>query len=557
MIDDLPETWSALVEQADDIITEGTTATELVSELDVTRYRRRDASGDKGRSTPFEPMFKAMVLQELEELSDTELREALEVPKVASALGFAPDEVPSRSTFTRARTDRFVDAAQLLARSTDQIHEIARERGSPIGPELEPEDGETTSARSKRRELRQKTIEVIGEMENVVFPSLNLPQEDAAVYDKDDLLMAETIAGISDDVGLNGAGDIYGDILDSEGELKASHPFYLDGPTGETVLRSVHQMDATEITEMVNRALRKEFMRVKPYDEFSEPVTVAIDATYIPYYGDREGMPRVTKVPQEHEKEYTWCHKYATLNIVGENTHFVLAMMPVGDPDHHDSERYPESKAKPHRPGSIVRNLLETVGEAISIDVVYADKEFFGADTVAAFEEHNLNYVLPIPASATRDLEAVNGKVTVKQEHAFTGAVRDGVSNERVVTTAVTLPPDDNQESEHSFATNLDVDDEIGADRRWTRQKIERYSLRGGIETAYSKIKEFCGMTTSHDFKVRLFHFGMATLLYNMWLLVDFLVQRSTAGEVKSKPQITAERFRWFVERLLHQLRPG
>jgi len=42
---------------------------------------------------------------------------------------------------------------------------------------------------------------------------------------------------------------------------------------------------------------------------------------------------------------------------------------------------------------------------------------------------------------------------------------------------------------------------------------------------------------------VRLFHFGFAVLLYNMWLLVDFLIQAAIYDEVRYKPRVTAGRF--------------
>lgn len=60
--------------------------------------------------------------------------------------------------------------------------------------------------------------------------------------------------------------------------------------------------------------------------------------------------------------------------------------------------------------------------------------------------------------------------------------------------------------------------------------------MRGGIETSYKKIKEFASYTTSKDFGVRLFEFGFAVLLYSIWLIVDFLVQKSMPGQVRSAP---------------------
>lgn len=72
---------------------------------------------------------------------------------------------------------------------------------------------------------------------------------------------------------------------------------------------------------------------------------------------------------------------------------------------------------------------------------------------------------------------------------------------------------------------------------------VNRYSRRWGIENSYKTIKDFLAWTTSKDFVVRLFYFGFAVLLYNMWLLVDFLVQVSLDLEHRYKPRVTAKRF--------------
>lgn len=72
---------------------------------------------------------------------------------------------------------------------------------------------------------------------------------------------------------------------------------------------------------------------------------------------------------------------------------------------------------------------------------------------------------------------------------------------------------------------------------------IDRYSRRWGIENSYKTIKDFLAWTTSKDYTVRLFYFGFAVLLYNMWLLVDLLVQLSLDIEHRYKPRVTAKRF--------------
>lgn len=554
MAEDLPEAYSPLTQQAEGILDENTTAVELVSKLDVGRYRYRDSSPEWADSAPFEPMFKAILLRELNDYSDRELRLKLEETEVAAKLGFDPEAVPSRSVFNRAGNHRFEAAISDIVESSRQIREIAAERGSPIGSTLVPEESENTSERSERREIRKRTREVLKEWESVIMPVLDLPPADGSPYDEEELLMVEALTGLLDDVGLNGAGDIYGDILDSEGELGGDDSYTEDGPTGETVIEPMKELSPTHISGMVNHGVRKCFTRVKPYDQFSGSVMLAIDITYVAYYGDRDEMVRVQGTPQNRDKKYDWCHKFATANIVGDNTHFVVAMLPVGDPEHYDASAYPGSD-KSHRPGAVVRDLLEVVNDFLSVRVVYADREFFAAESFAACEDHGVQYVIPSP-----DFGRVNtdvDQVTVKQEHGLYGPVKGGVTNERQETTIVVLPPDDEFEDGQVFATNLEVKDEEREDRILTRLRIERYDNRAGIETAYSKIKEFGGMTTSRSYSVRLYHFGIGVLLYDLWLLVDFLVQVSMEGTFRSKPRVTSERFRKFLERYLHELSPG
>jgi hypothetical protein len=156
----------------------------------------------------------------------------------------------------------------------------------------------------------------------------------------------------------------------------------------------------------------------------------------------------------------------------------------------------------------------------------------------------------------SRYLDRLDEQVAVEHEYAMYGAVRDRVSNERVLTTVVGHPADEGRERPQAFITNLNVDDQIGLDRRQTARRIAQYTRRGGIETAYKKIKEFAAWTTTRPFRVRLFRFGIAVLPYDTWVQVDFLVQVSHENvEYRVTPQITAGRFRASLGRYLGTLR--
>ena len=85
------------------------------------------------------------------------------------------------------------------------------------------------------------------------------------------------------------------------------------------------------------------------------------------------------------------------------------------------------------------------------------------------------------------------------------------------------------------FATNL----KIGPDEAETVSR--RYSRRWQIENEYKSIKhEFLAKTSSKDYRVRLFYFVFAVLLYNIWRLTDFLMKADVYGPVDYAPVLTA-----------------
>ncbi|MFC4248404.1 transposase [Natribaculum luteum] len=550
--------WLPLTKQAAEVVDKTTSAAELVTHLDVSQYCRADSIPHWHDSKPFEPMLRAILLKKLEDASDGWLHRTLDSdPQLADALGFNPDDTPSRSTISRAQTNRFADLQSTIETATRQIQALAAERGSPIGTPYEDSASEEPTGSSKRtvnRLIRRKTRDLLDELQTVVLPAFEFDRPDDPVYDDEELLMLEACLGLTG-TAANGGAETYGDFVNPDPDL--DDPFYEDGPSGETLLEAIKDLSPTQIAEMVNQSAARVLTRAKPRLEFETPVMLSIDMTYVAFYGEREELVRVQGAPKD--KSYNWCYKFATANVVGDNVHFAAAMLPVGHADYHDPESYP-GKNRSYRVGDIVRRLVDHVNDVCRVHTrrLYADREFYATDVFSVLEQRDLFYVIPAPRDdrvkrfiARMDTDVEGQKqVTVKSEHAVYGPVKHGVSNTRAETTLVGLPPDEDCDEMQVFSTNLDVNDEIGLDRRLTKKQITRYRRRGGIETAYSKIKEFAPWTTSTNFSIRLFHFGFAVLLYDLWLLVDFLVQTLIdIIEFRTKPRVTAPRFRAFLRR--------
>lgn len=75
---------------------------------------------------------------------------------------------------------------------------------------------------------------------------------------------------------------------------------------------------------MMNNACKKILTQAKQHVEFERPVQLAIDITYVAYYGEQDELEGAQGAPEN--KKYDWCHKFATAAIVGENIHFTVAI---------------------------------------------------------------------------------------------------------------------------------------------------------------------------------------------------------------------------------------
>jgi len=564
---------TGLGKQADEIIDEETEWTGLVDEFDTNRFERRDGYPDWHTATPFPRMFLAYVWAKAEDISLTTIPDQLEAnPELATAMGFNLDDLPSESTFKPTRLDegRFEELQSSVERGVKEIRALAAERGAPIGNDVlktaDDEDKQSLSNRTVQRLLRKKGHEVLDELKSVAIPSISIPRPDDAIYDDDELLVLEAIASIKQKAA-HDSGQKLGDMKNPDPAV--DDPFYKDGPSGETLLESLKQMSVDQIATVLNFALRKTYTRAKPRlrelehdngSRFGTRAKVALDITYVAYYGDRDEMEWVQGTPDD--KGYDWCHKFATAVIVGENTHFVVGVCPLGSSEYADTHAY-AGENKSYYVGDVARRLLSIAEEYVTIRMVYADREFHAVDVIQTLAAKDLDYVIPAQQDKHRIgpmcgrfeqlkrgyYEANDTPLYVKEDFAMHGAVKGGVSNSKVYTTVVVLPPDEDDEthekgSPQPFLTSLDVSDELALDRRWAKKEIEAYSDRGAIENSYASIKEAAAWTTSKEFEVRWFHFAFGCVVYNMWLLVDFLTQeRIGVIETRKKPRITLSRF--------------
>jgi len=572
-----------LAQQAEEVLDQDTTWVELAGELAVMSYKNQDKYNGWHSCLSFRPMFVAYLWAKTEAIPLSTIKDELqEQPELARAIGFEPNNIPSSASFRPARMEKRFGKLQPVIESTaEQIQEIGRERGSEIGydplelsQEDEDEDEGPPSERTIDRLLRKNSKQVLEELKSSIIPSISLPRPDDPIYDDDELLVLESIAAIKLQAA-NGAGDSLADEKNPEGDLEA--PYYADGPDGETLLNSIKKLSIDDITEKLNYALKKTYLRAKPRlqelendngKRFGTRENIALDMTYVAYYGEREGMEWVVGAPDD--KSYDWCHKFATATIVGQNTHYVVGVCSLGNTEHIEDDAYARNNDA-YYVGNVARRLLDISDEYVDIRCVYADREFHAVDALETLDQRDLNYVIPAVTDKNRLAKKCDNFDTIKrgydEEHdtplyvklnyAMYGPVKYGPSNTKVETNLVILPPREDDEvhedgSPQPFLTNYDVNDEIALDRRRAKYLIEQYDFRAAIENSYCSIKKCAAWTTSKEFEIRWFHFAFGCVVYNLWLLIDFLTQeRVGVIETRKKPRITLSRF---LEKLKREL---
>jgi len=293
------------------------------------------------------------------------------------------------------------------------------------------------------------------------------------------------------------------------------------GPHGDTHLRAVKQFEPTELVEGFDQASNRLLSAIADEASFRRPVTAAIDITTVPYYGNINEMPMVSGTKDREGHAF----KFATLSIIGRNIPLVLAVEPV-------RESSPWDDNPPNQIHRVVRRLVERAKEHVPIETVLCDREFDSMWVFQTLQNHDINYLIPKRINST-EREAIDQMDADGQDVAVETAsvnVESGSHELRFLYV-----PSTSGERTAVFATNLRVGPEEA------ESFCRRYSRRWQIENEYKSIKnDFLAKTSSKDYRVRLFYFVFAVLLYNIWRLTDFLLKAGVNSEMDYAPVLTA-----------------
>jgi len=448
------------------------------------------------------------------EITGQSYRTLAQYPELAEAFGL--DTIPNESVLSRTWRKRFGDRVrefvQIAAHFVvKEVHD--RDFSAPgVRPKSEVVDEESRSTEEDETAGRKFTDEQIYRTTRLArdhgFDGFDSGRAENATYDDTEFFELQTF------MGMVGCGT-------PQGATRFQYRHGPDsGPHGDTHLRAVKQFDPDSLIDGFNVATERLLSVIKSEASFRRPVTAAIDITTVPYYGDVDGMPMVSGLSQEER-----AFKFATLSIVGLNIPLILAVEPI-----RESSAWDENPSNQiHR---VVRRLVTRAKEHVPIETVLCDREFDAQRVYQTLSNLGVNYLIPKRINSTEQ-EVIEAMETDRQAVAVESAsVHVEAGNHSMQFLYV---PSTKGDGTTVFATNL----RVGPDEAETF--CRRYSRRWQIENEYKSIKgDFLAKTSSKDYRVRLFYFVFAVLLYNIWRLTDFLLKAGVDGEMDHAPVLTA-----------------
>lgn len=267
----------------------------------------------------------------------------------------------------------------------------------------------------------------------------------------------------------------------------------------DVVQRRIHQKSGIEIVKAFNQATRHICSILRRMRLLFRRVTVAIDYTDKPYYGDNND-PGVIRT--RHQRGTNYCFRYITLSVVIGDAKITLNALPVNPLS---------DKTK-----QVDRLLTEAKRTHIRINLVLLDRGFFSQQIIKILEKHQLRFLFPVSKNklVKKMIADAHKSKNYVHKYKFTKGKKPTAS----FTIFFMLDPDSQDRQiwkrYHVYGTNLPVTN----NNRHVFAEI--YRKRWNIETSFRVEKqEFLTQTTSKSYRFRLFIFLVAVLLYNLWIV--------------------------------------
>ena len=337
---------------------------------------------------------------------------------------------------------------------------------------------------------------------NLAQKHFKIPTRYNCTYTPKDILRALTFLSLQSDYAEGGLKRLTKRLRRAKQPKKHSK-----APNGDTLLLRLKQINRQKAKIMLTKLNRQVLAAAKDKGAFRKKVIVAIDLTFIPYYGKKLTHWVVGGKPK---KGTSYFHCWATLRIVSSGRRFTLKARPVKR-DELDAD-------------AMAKIVLELLSEAktcaIHIDLVLLDKGFCWREVIATLKASGYKFLV----AAKRDKQVKEAILDYFRTGKGPVRIFSRGKGEKKVTFNLSIHRFKKRRRRRvqnilelygAFATNLGFKEAV---RVWSRLPQD-YRRRWGIETGYRVDGDFRAKTTSRDERLRLIYYQYMVFLENLWTL--------------------------------------
>jgi hypothetical protein len=519
-------------------------------------------------------MARVYIYQTIYDLAQSEVADRLkQSPALLKGLGLGKQPTQQNISYAwkqfSVQTKRTLEAAARGIALAARDHDVISEALLPIELDENDADDDEDDSGVSRAQVREHGSKVVELARRHGFAEFDSDRADNRVYKDEQILDLFSNAcltqGSAHSEGEAGWFLDENDVCDDSTFLRVIKQFAT--PPGEEVSASVQELQIEDIvafTELYRETVMEAFdaatenilTTIRHEDPFDDRhVVAAVDFTHVPYHvwpwiDKDEQIPKAEYPPMvsgyKDDGEVKYGYTFATITIVGKDVPIILGIKPVKERSEWEPEDAPaDTKAE------VVDVLLARAQQYVDLDEVLLDRGFYSDEVYATIHDRELVYTTPVPKYED-DYEAI-AKIESKDgvDAAVKHAVPFAMDGELHHTAEFLYVPATDEDADGNYAVFVTNRDHVAPEE--IKKVTNSYSRRWDIENQYKSVKAFLPKTSSKDYRVRLFSFTFAALLYNLWRLTDYLVKLGADLKIRSPPVVTARTFVRAVGRFLRE----
>jgi len=571
--DDAPALAGAIVYHAGEVCESADHLWRVLGEVSIPVDGLTDNRQQHKVANGTEPMARVYLYKEIYDLAQSEVADRLENrPSLLKTLDL--DKVPSQQSLSYAWTQFGKQTKQTLNAAATGIaqeavdRDVVLEARVPIIPDEDEinEDGDESTV--TREHVRKQGTKIVELARRHAFGEFDSERAENRVYEDEQILDLFASACLTQG-SAHSEGEVgwfldENDTCDDSTFLRVIKQFAMPADQEVSVSLQDQQIeDIVAFTEVFREYLMDAFdtatenilQTIRYEDPFDDRhVVAAVDFTHVPYHvwpwiDKDEEIPKSTYPPMVSgyvdDGELKHGYTFATITIVGNDVPIILGIEGVKEHSEWEPANTPsDSKA------DVVARLLSRAQQYVDLDEILLDRGFYAKEVRAEIDGRDLLYTMPVPKYEP-DYRAIKH---IKSKDGVDAAVNHdipvGIDGDVDHTAEYLYVPATSDEAEGQYAVFVTNRDHVDPDE--IAHVTNSYSRRWDIENQYKSVQSYLPKTSSTDYRVRLFNFTFAALLYNLWRLTDFLVKVGMEQEIRSPPVVTA---RTFVRAVGHSLR--